>query len=124
LNEIPRALNGYVVTYNGKRIKSHGGLKRSFKTTCREAGIPCGRGVKNGITFHDIRRTVKTSMLKAGVRRVYQDKILGHTLKGMDKHYLAIDGNDLHRAMDQYTEFLDGQLNVDHSVDQTHIKVS
>jgi len=44
------------------------------------------------ITFHDIRRTVKTGMLKAGVDEVYRDAILGHAKKGMDEHYLVVEG--------------------------------
>jgi hypothetical protein len=77
--------------------------------------------VSNGITFHDIRRTVKTNMVNAGVDHVYRDIILGHSLHGMDVHYMAPSEKDLHRAMACYTEWLDGQLklqSVDHFVDQ------
>ena len=124
LKEIPRALNGYVITYKGQLIAQAGGLRRSFKTACKKAGISFGRGELDGITFHDIRRTVKTNMLKAGVSKVYRDTLLGHSLKGMDKHYMVPDENDLIRAMNQYTKWLDDQLNVDQIVDQEQKKVS
>ena len=124
LKEIPRALNGYVITYKGQLIAQAGGLRRSFKTACKKAGISFGRGERDGITFHDIRRTVKTNMLKAGVSKVYRDTLLGHSLKGMDKHYMVPDENDLIRAMNQYTKWLDDQLNVDQIVDQEQKKVS
>lgn len=119
LNEVPRALNGYAINYKGRPITEAGGLKRSFATACKNAGIPCGRSVLNGITFHDIRRTVTTNMARAGVSKVYRDKLLGHAPQGMDAHYMSLDENDLRQAMDQYTVWLDGQLtNVDQTVDQ------
>ena len=67
LSELPRALNhDHVVTYKGRPISSRGGLKRSFTTTCKNAKIPCGRKTPNGVTFHDIRRSVNIHMTRAG----------------------------------------------------------
>jgi integrase len=109
--------------YRGKAFEE-GGIKKSFKTTCKNAGIPHGRKTQNGLTFHDLRRTVKTNMLKAGLEKEYRDTILGHSLKGMDVHYLVLDEKTLTEAMNKYTKWVDGQLesaNVDHSVDQEHI---
>ena len=76
-------------------------------TACEKADIPYGRKTMNGITFHDIRRTVKTYMLKAGVDKVYRDLILGHSLTGMDVHYLAPTDNDLKKAICKFTEWID-----------------
>ncbi len=42
--------------------------------------------------------------------KVYRDTILGHSLQGMDIHYMVPSEDDLHRAMAKYTEWLDGQL--------------
>lgn len=126
LDSILRVLRQkFVITYKNSPIKQAGGLHRSFKTACRNARIPCGRKTENGITFHDIRRTVKTNMLKAGVEKEYRDTILGHSLKGMDKHYIVIDDKSLTDAMDKYTSWIDEKFesifaNVDHSVDQMH----
>jgi len=56
----------------------------------------------------------------AGVEQVLQDVILGHSLHGMDAHYMAPSIDDLRRAMEKYTEWLDGQLilaNVGQDVD-------
>lgn len=69
--------------------------------------MPYGRKVQEGITFHDFRRTAKTFMLKAGVDKVYRDKILGHALQGMDKHYMVVEDEDLKRAMGIFTDYLD-----------------
>ena len=124
LNNVPRALrHDFVFTYRGNS-SSEWGIKRSYTTACKNSGVPYGGKTQNGITFHDIRRTVKTNMLKAGLSKVYRDVILGHSLKGMDVHYLAPDEQTLAEAMEKYTAWIDGQLkfqNVDHSVDQAQI---
>jgi integrase len=107
---LPRAIHhDFVLTYQNEPIVTPGGLKNSFITACGKAGIPYGQQVGNGITFHDIRRTVKTNMLSAGVDKVYRDTILGHSLTGMDVHYISPSEEDLHRAMGIYTAWLDAQ---------------
>ena len=46
--------------------------------------VQYGEKTPNGITFHDMRRTVKTNMLNAGVDKTYRDMILGHRLQNVD----------------------------------------
>jgi len=41
---------------------------------------------------------------------VHRDIILGHSLLGMDIHYMAPSEEDLHRAMGVYTEWLNAQI--------------
>ena len=109
----------FVFSYRGNPILNPGGVKRSFRTACKNAKIPYGRDTENGLIMHDIRRTVKTNMLNAGVDKVHRDLILGHSLTGMDIHYLAPDENALRQAMDKYTRWIDDQFqNVDQSIDQ------
>ena len=62
------------------------------------------------MTFHDIRRTVKTHMLFAGVDKVHRDVILGHSLKGMDIHYLVPSDESSRDAMEKYTGWLDEKI--------------
>ncbi|MFC1881159.1 tyrosine-type recombinase/integrase [Thermodesulfobacteriota bacterium] len=98
-------------------------IKDSLRKSCKAAEIPYGRKVTDGIIMHDFRRTVKTNMTSADVNKVYRDLILGHSLRGMDIHYISPSNDDLKQAVDKYTEWLDGQIealsqNVDHSVDQ------
>jgi integrase len=110
----------FVFTYQDTPISSPGGLKNSFKTACKRAGVPYGHEHPEGVTFHDIRRTVKTNMLNAGVDQVHRDVILGHSLHGMDAHYMSPSVEDLHRAMARYTEWLDGQFaNVSQNVNNS-----
>jgi hypothetical protein len=66
-------------------------------------------------------------MLEAGIKREYRDTILGHSLKGMDRHYIVPSMENLKEAMGQYTEWLDSKIeearqNVDHSVDQATVR--
>ena len=115
---IPHVHHDYVFTFRHNPLQK---FTTTFKTCCKSAGIEYGRKQQNGLTFHDIRRTVKTNMLKAGIDKVYRDTILGHSLTGMDVHYMVPSENDLKTSMDRYTSWLDNQIElqfVDQNVDQ------
>ncbi|MFV9691248.1 MAG: tyrosine-type recombinase/integrase, partial [Desulfobacteria bacterium] len=117
----------FVITYRGKPMNGKNSLKKQFGETCEKANIPYGRKTNDGITFHDMRRTVKTNMVAAGVDKVYRDTILGHSLKGMDVYYIVPKDDALTNAMTKYTEWFDHQVkvvsaNVDQSVDQVGLK--
>jgi len=124
LDAQPHALHhDYVFTYQGNPIRGPQGTRKAFKATCDTVGIPYGKTTPNGLIFADFRRTVKTYMVEAGVDKVYRDTILGHSLKGMDMHYIKPSDETLKTALDKYTGWLDDQIaakieNVDHSVDQ------
>ena len=49
-------------------------------------------------------------MLAAGLDKVHRDKILGHTLKGMDVRYLNPSEVSLRKAMQVRTEWLDEKI--------------
>ncbi|TDT90783.1 site-specific recombinase XerD [Pseudodesulfovibrio indicus] len=102
----------YVFMYKGEPLLSPSGFKKSLGAACKRAEIPYGRKVENGLTFHDFRRTVKTNMLRAGVSKELRDTILGHSLEGMDVHYLVPSDSDLTQAMTEYTDWLDLQLQI------------
>ena len=113
----------YVFSFGNKPITSEKRIAKSFKTACKKAGIVYGKKVDGGLIMHDFRRTVKTYMVDAGVNKVYRDTILGHSLKGMDMHYIKPPESSLKTAMEKYTAWLDAETeakiqNVDHSVDQ------
>jgi integrase len=125
LDSLPRSiLHDYVITYKGKPVNGKQNLRKQFPITCRKGGIPHGTKNNNGLIFHDLRRTVKTNMLFAGVDKAHRDAILGHSAKGMDLHYIVPTDESLTEALDRYTRWLDdqlGQQNIDHSVDQAQI---
>ena len=122
-----RALHhDYVFTYGNKPVTSDKGITKSFQTACKKAGIVYGKKADGGLIFHDFRRTVKTYMVDAGVNKAHRDTILGHSLKGMDTHYVKPPEESLTAAMEKYTDWLDAKIeaklqNVDHSVDQVAI---
>jgi integrase len=118
LGALPCPINRdlHVFTYLGEPVKE---CKRAFQSACKTASIPYGRDVPNGIDFHDIRATVKTNMLEAGVDKAYRDMILGHALQGMDAHYLRTVESRLTDAMERYTAWIDAQFeSVAHTVAQ------
>ena len=96
----------------GIPLNGKSSLKKQFPETCEKAGILHGRKTFGGIIFHDIRRTVKTNMLKAGIDKPHRDTIFGHSLKGMDAHYIVPTDESLTEAMQKYTVWLDKQVEV------------
>jgi len=51
-------------------------------------------------------------MAQAGIDKVYRDTIMGHSLKGMDVHYIIPTDETLTSAMDKYTTWFDSQIEV------------
>ena len=51
-------------------------------------------------------------MLEAKVDKTYRDKILGHSMQGMDVYYIKnrIKDKTLKEAMDIYTKWLDEEI--------------
>jgi integrase len=87
LDALPRHLHhDFVFTYNDLPIVQN--FRKSLRSACKDAGITFGRDESGGFVFHDIRSTVKTNMLRAGLDKAMRDVILGHSLKGMDAYYL------------------------------------
>lgn len=119
LETLPRALkHDSVFMYRGSPIND---VRNSFEDLCVGLGIAHGRNTEGGMTFHDFRTTVKTNMLRAGIDKALRDTILGHSLSGMDAFYIKPSEEDLHRAMDKYTRWIDRQLkteNLDQTIDQ------
>jgi len=109
LESLPRPIHhDYVFTYKGKPISSN--FRRSLARACKDAGLVLDATTPEGVRFHDFRATAKTLMANAGVDKELRDIILGHSLPGMDNVYLRFSDEDLHRAMGQYTEYLEAQF--------------
>lgn len=104
----PSSVFDHVVCYRGKPIAA--GLQKSMVTACKKVGIEYGMNIPGGLRFHDIRTSVKTYMLRAGIDKALRDTILGHSLKGMDLYYIKPTDQDLQDAMNRYTEWLDDQV--------------
>src|SRR5262249_51116802 len=82
LDKVPRIGKGdFVFTTDGKHpISGFSKFKRDFDKAC---------GV-TGWTLHDLRRTARTIMSRAGVNKDHAERALGHTLPGVrgvyDRH--------------------------------------
>jgi integrase len=119
LKRQPKALHhNHIFTYRGNPITTN--FKRSFASACEKAGIPHGRKVKNGITFHDLRHTYVTYMRKAGVAESVIMKITGHSTREMFIRYDKIDADDAKDAMERFSGYLNQSVHqsVDQNVDQ------
>lgn len=64
----------------GDKYSGPGGMKRSFSTACKRAGI-------THLRFHDLRHTAATRMIEAGASIVDVAKILGHSSLKMTMRY-------------------------------------
>ena len=115
LSNIPPALhNSYVFLYQGKPIKDL--QLRTFKKACEDAGVPYGRKVPGGFTFHDLRHTFNTNMRKAGVDRSVIMQITGHSTESMFRRYNNIDEADAELAKAKFSEFMQATVaSSDHS---------
>jgi integrase len=82
LDELPRIEGGdYVFTTNGKRpISGFSKFKRTFD---QQGGV-------SGWTLHDLRRTARSLMSRAGVNADVAERCLGHVIPGVrgiyDRH--------------------------------------
>ena len=89
LDALPRfAGNDYVLTGRGSsHIAYSGNPKRAF-----DAKLPAGTP---RWTLHDLRRTARSLMSRAGVSSEHAEKTMGHSIKGVEGIY------DRHKYMDE-----------------------
>lgn len=84
---------------------------RNLKIACKHIGIPYGRKVKGGFTFHDLRHCFNTNMRRAGVDQLTIMTIMGHSpgreLK-MTYRYSTFDLDDLGGAICKMEDYLIG----------------
>jgi integrase len=121
LGKLPIGLhNDYVFLFRGKPIRD---IRDGFKKGCKDAGIPYGRKVQNGVIFHDLRHTAKTYMRKAGVDKNVRAVIFGHSINcDMDFRYYHVDESDLSDAIDRTETYLESFF-VSQNVSQEDKKV-
>ncbi len=99
LENLPRSTTGYVFTFRGKPIRNVGGLKKSFETACRDAAIPFGRKIQNGVSFHDIRRT-RTRVIDIAI----EYEIVGRSPDEIISSHPYLNLPQIHDALSFYYE--------------------
>jgi integrase len=77
-----------VFQYDGKAML---GVKRSFHTDVRKAGI-------ENFRFHDLRLCAATNLRRAGVDTITAMKIVGHKSEKIHKRYNSVSEADLRQA--------------------------
>ena len=103
LSKIPRALhNQHVFLYKNLPLVS---IQEGFIAAMKSAGIPYGRKVQGGLTFHDLRHTFVTDMRKAGVPEKLIMKITGHSTREMFDRYNTITPDENVKARGQLVKF-------------------
>lgn len=106
LSKIPRALhNPHVFLYKNIPLEY---IQGGFIAGMKKAGIPYGRNVKGGLTFHDLRHTFVTDMRKAGVPEKLIMKITGHSTREMFDRYNTITPDENVQASGQLVNFRGG----------------
>jgi len=113
LKDVPKEIHdNHVFLFKGKPVKD---IRTALTRACRVAGIPYGRGVKDGFVFHDTRHCFNTNMRKSGVPESVIMKITGHSTREMFLRYDSVDDGDTRKAVNQFEGFL---KSVDQNVDQ------
>lgn len=120
LKEIPRDTgDDHVFLYRGLPLKD---IRASLKKACEKSGIPYGRNVENGVTFHDLRHTFNTNMRKAGTHDTVTMDITGHSTREMFDRYNTIDEKEKMEAVNHMDSMVNNKgvksASVDQNVDQ------
>ncbi len=85
----------YVFSYRGKPI---GDFNRTWHRACTKAGVP-------GKLFHDLRRTVMTDLISAGVPLKVAMSVTGHKTDSTARRYHIVNLDqtiDAHKALATY----------------------
>jgi integrase len=103
----PRAIHvENVFLYRGKSLKD---IREGFKNGMKDAGLPYGRNVPGGLTFHDLRHTFNTNMRKAGVSEKYIMMITGHSSREMFDRYTTITPDKIENVESMLSSFFESK---------------
>jgi integrase len=84
------AAGGHVFLFKGKPLQD---VDIAFKGACARAGIPFGRRVPGGVTFHTLRHTFASWLAIAGVPIKTIQELLGHKNIAMTMRYAHLSEN-------------------------------
>ena len=88
----------YVFIYKGNPIKD---VKTALKKACKDAGIPYGRYVSNGITFHDLRHSYGTYLMEQGTNFRATQELMRHGNPKMTQRYTHVADDTRKRAVNE-----------------------
>jgi len=106
------------VFVNQKTMKPFGDIKKSFATTCREAGI-------TGFRFHDLRHTFATNYIQAGGDIVSLSRILGHSDIKMTMRYAHPSFENMLKAINRVGDIFEkSRHKVDSQIENKNFEYS
>jgi integrase len=82
-----------------RRVWTQKGLQEDFAELCRRAGVSYGRDDPDAITFHSLRHSCATNMLRAGVPLAVVADILGDTPETVSRYYTDLTPHDLGKGI-------------------------
>lgn len=70
-----RTRGDIVVSYRGQAVKS---LRGALQGAAKAAGLPYGRSIENGLTFHTLRHTAATMLAELDISESKRKAVMGH----------------------------------------------
>lgn len=93
----------WVITYRGRPVKT---IDTGLKAACAAAGVPYGRTVPGGVTFHTIRHSAITYLAELGVPEALRKDASGHATFAMVQHYTHLAAAHLVAPLGQLADHL------------------
>lgn len=93
----------FVIAYRGRPIKS---LRAGLKAAAKAAGVPYGRSLDNGMTFHSLRHTAATLLAELDVGEAKRKSVMGHQYLGTTQKYTHLRPVHEVAAIEQLSETL------------------
>ncbi len=103
----------YVFKYRGQPVKD---VKTALKAACKNAKIPYGRNVPNGITFHDLRHSYGSYLMKQRTDFRTTQELLGHKDPKMTQRYTHVGDDTKKQAVNRLDWNLHGKKSVSANV--------
>jgi integrase len=84
----------------------------AFEAAVRRAGIPYGRNVRGGLTYHDLRHTFATKLRAAGVHEYDIADLLGHSTTSTERRDTKVTRGYSHAVPSRLMEAVESICNL------------